>query len=69
MEGGGPSSKHKKPSSFTPSHGLLDTIEQQRLIKELSSSMLRLGDIWIPTRIEVETYCIQLYKLELDHKV
>lgn len=69
MEGGGPSSKHKKPSSFTPSHGLLDTIEQQRLIKELSSSMPRLGDIWIPTRIEVKTYCIQLYKLELDHKV
>jgi len=58
MEGGVPSSIHKKPCYFTPSHGLLETIEQQRLNKELSSLVPRLKDIWIPIRIEVETYYI-----------
>jgi hypothetical protein len=69
MEGGGPSSRHKKPCSFTPSCGLLETIEQHILIKKLSSLVPRLGDIWIRIKIEIETYCIQFYKLELDHKV
>lgn len=58
MEGGVSSSIHKKPGSFTPSHGLLETIEQQRLNKKLSSLVPKLKDIWIPIRIEVETCCI-----------
>jgi hypothetical protein len=69
MESSGPSSRHKKPCSFTLSYGPLDTIEQHKIIRELPSSMPRIWDIWIPIEIEVEPYCIHFYKLELDHKI
>jgi hypothetical protein len=42
MESSGPSSRHKKPCSFTLSYGPLDTIEQHKIIRELPSSMPRL---------------------------
>jgi hypothetical protein len=45
MESNGPSSKHKRPNSFSLSHGPLEIIEQHRIIKELPSSVPRLRDI------------------------
>jgi hypothetical protein len=69
MEGSEPSFRQKKPSSFTLFHGPLEIIKQQRIIKELASLILRLGDIWIPLEVEVKSYCIQFYKPKLDHKI
>jgi hypothetical protein len=69
MEGSGPSFRKKKPSSFTSFHGPLEIIKQQRIIKELPSLVPRLGDIWIPLEVKVESFCIQFYNHELDHKI
>jgi hypothetical protein len=69
MEGSGPSFRQKNQSYFTLFHGPLEIIKQQRIIKELLSLILRLGDIWIPLEVEIKSCCMQFYKPEFDHKI
>jgi hypothetical protein len=49
--------------------GCLMKIEEQRMVREKSTSILRLGDIWISVDLNVRACCTQLYKLELDNRI
>jgi len=39
------------------------------MVREKSTSILRLGDIWISVDLNVRACCTQLYKLELDNRI
>jgi hypothetical protein len=69
MEDNGQSFKSKKLGSSTPSCGPLEITKQQRIAKELSISIPRLGNIWIFIEIELESYFIQFYRPKLDQKL
>jgi hypothetical protein len=69
MDSSGLLFKPKNVGSSLPSLSLLEKIEQQRIFRELHISTPKLGDIWIPIKIEAKAYCVQLYKPKLDHKI
>jgi hypothetical protein len=58
MEGNGILYKPNKLGSFTLSHGPLESIEQQQIVRELNPSMPRLGDIWVPIEVEIKSCCV-----------
>jgi hypothetical protein len=55
MDNNGPLFKLNNASYFLPSPNPLEKIEQQRIFRELHTSMPRLGDIWILVKIGAET--------------
>jgi hypothetical protein len=58
MDNNKPLFKFNNAIYFLPSPNPLEKIEEQRIFRELHTSTLKLGDIWIPVKIGAKTCCV-----------
>ncbi len=69
MGDSGPSYKAKKLGSTSQAFGPLKCLEVQRVAKEKITTMLKVGDIWIPVDTNIKNCCTQFYKIELNTRI
>jgi len=68
MGDNGPSYRSQKLGS-SQAFGPLKRLEVQRIIREKISTMLKVGDIWIPIDTGIRNFYSQFYKPKLNSRI
>jgi hypothetical protein len=69
MESNGQSYKLQRLSFSSQALDLLKQLKIQCVFKKRITSVLRLGDVWVPVNSSVKHYCAQFYRPKLDNKI